>query len=59
MAGNVWEWTLEWTSNSSNPCAGRGGGFYGFEGSFAPASYRNVGPTTGGGYTLGFRLSLY
>ena len=25
IAGNVWEWTLEYTSNTSGPCACRGG----------------------------------
>lgn len=27
LAGNVWEWTLEYTSRSNDPCADRGGNF--------------------------------
>ena len=58
MAGNVWEWTLEKTSNDSNPCACRGGSF-GYEGSSGPASYRSVSYTSHSGNVVGFRLSLY
>ena len=58
LAGNVWEWTLEYTAYSSIPCAKRGGG-YGNYGSSEPAAYRYVGPTTNYDNDFGFRLSLY
>ena len=59
LAGNVWEWTLEYTATSGNPCANRGGGIND-RGSDAPASYRNYYSTTDDEYEyLGFRVSLY
>ena len=58
IAGNVWEWTLEYTSNSSNPCALRGGCYY-TTGSYSPASYRDGNCTTHSGNGVVFRLSLY
>ena len=39
LAGNVWEWTLEYTSYTDNPCANRGG-YYGNSGSSNAAGYR-------------------
>ena len=58
IAGNVWEWTLEHTSNSSNPCALRGG-YCRNTGSYRPASYRGGSSTTYSDGYVGFRLSLY
>ena len=58
LAGNVWEWTLEYTSISSSPCAYRGGYYY-YNGSFYPAAYRRNNATTGYDYVFGFRVSLY
>ena len=58
LAGNVWEWTLEYTANSSGPCAGRGGSYYN-GGSSSPAAYRNYFFTTNYDDNIGFRLSLY
>ena len=56
FAGNQWEWTLEHaTSNSSYPCARRGGS-YSNSGSDNPASFRDYNLTSN---TLGFRVSLY
>ena len=46
LAGNVWEWTLEYTARTNSPCAGRGGN-YGFAGSTYPASSRGYSSTTG------------
>ena len=45
LAGNVWERTLEYTSNTSYPCATRGGDFSSY-GSGHPASYRGNSSTT-------------
>ena len=58
LAGNVWEWTLEYTANSSYPCAIRGGS-YNNDGSIFPAASRNNGDTTFYNDGFGFRLSLY
>ena len=58
LAGNVREWTLEYTSKTSNPCAVRGGN-YNFYGSLNPASYRNSYGTTNSNYPIGIRVSLY
>ena len=52
-------WTLEYaTSNSSYPCAGRGGG-YSYSGSYYPVAYRLGNATTSYNSDVGFRLSLY
>ena len=58
IAGNVWEWTLEKTSNTSYSCASRGGSC-GNTGSNGPASSRTDFFTTTSGYGFGFRVSLY
>ena len=58
LAGNVWEWTLEYTAFSSIPCAGRGGD-YDYDGSVYPAAYRSYGNATYYDDFIGFRLSLY
>ena len=58
LAGNVWEWTLEYTAVTNNPCAFRGGS-YDENGSTRPASYRNVLDTINSYSNLGFRVSLY
>ena len=58
LAGNVLEWTLEYTSYTNSPCAYRGGSYYD-SGSNYPASYRSVSTTTILFDTIGFRLALY
>ena len=58
LAGNEREWTLEYTSNTDNPCVTRGGD-YNFSGSGYPASRRNDSYTTGLFDNVGFRLALY
>ena len=58
IAGNVWEWTIENTSNSTYPCSTRGG-LYSNTGSRSPASVRGF-INTGHSYIgIGFRVSLY
>ncbi len=47
LAGNVIEWTLEYSSNSKFPCTERGG-LYSLNNASAPASYRNRSSTTRG-----------
>ena len=58
FAGNEWEWTLEKTSDSSRPCARRGGDYLN-TGSSYPASYRNYYSLTGSSNIVGFRPTLY
>ena len=59
LAGNVFEWTLEYTSVTSGPCVGRGGGCD-YNGFLSPASYRSYRYTTSSSVgSTGFRLSLF
>ena len=58
LAGNLREWTLEYTSYISNPCATRGG-VYSSNGSDNPAAYRNNYITTFSSANVGFRVSLF
>ena len=58
LAGNVWEWTLEYSSYSSYPCADRGG-LYSDSGNYGPASDRGGHSTTSVDVGLGFRVALY
>ena len=58
LAGNLWEWTLEYTSNSTDPCTRRGA-YYNNYGSSIPSSDRsNFNVASSGSYN-GFRPSLY
>ena len=58
LAGNVYEWTLEYSSSTNVPCALRGGS-YDDGGSFIPASGRGINGTTSSSSSSGFRLSLF
>ena len=58
IAGNVWEWTLEKTSNTSGPCTCRGGSFNG-AGSSGPAAVRGINSPDSSSYGIGFRVSLF
>ena len=57
LAGNVWEWTLEFY-DTSGPCAYRGGS-YNNSGSDIPAKSRSSGDTSDYGDGLGFRVGLW
>ena len=58
LAGNVYEFTLEYSSNTSSPCTVRGG-YYDGTGSGSPASYRGNSGTTNSSDIYGFRVALY
>ena len=58
LAGNVFERTLEYSSNLSFPCVTRGGGYNG-GGSDIPAAYRSYSTTTDYFNIVGFRASLF
>ena len=58
IAGNVIEWTLEKTSNTTYPCPSRGGN-YDYTGSRNPAAYRRSVGTDSSFKYIGFRVSLF
>ena len=58
FAGNVYEWTLDYTSLSSIPCVRRGGD-YTNNGSSGPAVIRYGDTTTNFSDRIGFRVSIY
>ena len=58
LAGNVWEWTLEYSSITFGPCTERGGRYYG-DGYTSPASKRSVNDASYSYNDMGFRLSLF
>ena len=58
IAGNVTEWTLEYSNNSTNPCTFRGGEHF-TSGELVPASRRDSGNTTYSTSVVGFRVTLY
>ena len=58
IAGNVWEWTLENTSDTSSPCAKRGGCFSISGSSYPAASHFSHGTTTADSIQ-GFRVTLW
>ena len=58
LAGNVYEWTLEYTSSTRYPCDRRGAS-YNNVGSVEPAVRRQYNTTTDLNDNVGFRLALY
>jgi len=58
LAGNVEEWTLEYTSNSNRPCARRGGRYLN-DGADFPASSLDYSNTTDASGFNGFRVALF
>ena len=58
IAGNIYERTLEKTTDSDNPCSYRGGRSYN-SGSDGPASYRDSRATSFSYRSIGFRPALY
>ena len=58
LAGNVYEWTLEKSTDSDLPCSGRGGS-YNYYGSNGPASNRYNNTPSNSDNSIGFRSALY
>ena len=58
IAGNVFEWTLEKTSDTRNPCVYRGG-YCDLTGSDDPATGRDDDSTDSSYHSVGFRVSLF
>ncbi len=59
FAGNVYEWTLEKSSNTNNPCSIHGGSFYHNSGRERPASCRSRNATNDSKNIIGFRPALW
>lgn len=59
LAGNVWEWTLEYSNNTSTPCTIRGGSYDSTSSEENNVNYRNNGYETFSYYSIGFRVSIY
>lgn len=57
LGGNVWEWTLENTTNADNACALRGGSFE--DTTENKANYRNTSYATFAYYSVGYRVTIY
>ena len=58
LVGNVWEWSLEKTPNTSKSCSVRGASF-GSSGSADSAPCRSDNPTGDGFRSVGFRSTLW
>ncbi len=58
LAGNIWEWTLEKSSNNSSPCADRGGDYY-YNGSDRPSASRSSVGMNYAHDSLGWRVALW
>ena len=58
LAGNVWEWTLEYTTGINFPCVLRGGG-YSYSGYYYPVSGNSFDSTTYSDNDVGFRPALW
>ena len=58
LAGNIWEWTLETTEDTSKPSAVRSGSSHD-EGKTYPVSSRFNNIVSDSNYSLGFRVVLY
>ena len=58
IAGNVYEWTLEKTPNTYEPCVTRGG-LFNDTGSYRPAAEHGGSSSGHSFYSIGFRVSLF
>lgn len=58
LAGNVWEWTLEYTTVPGVQCAHAGGG-YTFSGKTTPVRGRSGSDSSYKSAVVGFRVSIY
>ena len=59
LAGNVWEWTLEKSTNTSTPCAYRGGVYNNNSYDYPASSHYSGYGTSASGYSIGFRPALW
>jgi formylglycine-generating enzyme required for sulfatase activity len=58
LAGNLWEWTLEYSTSTSTPCVARGAG-YSYDGFGYQVSYRNGDGTSNAYNDVGLRSALW
>ena len=58
IAGNVWEWTIEYAQSVDIPCTFRAGSA-GDAGGYPPAAYRENRSTDNSYFNIGFRVSIF
>lgn len=59
LAGNVWEWTLENSNISSQPCVIRGGSYESSASSELSVNSRSNNTTTQTYWSIGFRITIF
>lgn len=59
LAGNLSEWTLQFSGDLENPCLNRGGNFSHYSSSRPMACYGNNYPIDKSSVDFGFRTTLY
>ena len=59
LAGNVWEWTLEYSTDTNEPCAHRGGSAMFLSNENSASSRVDYGGTSHSSEFIGFRISIY
>lgn len=59
LAGNVWEWTLENSNISSQPCVIRGGSYESTASSELNVNSRSYNTTTQTYWSIGFRMTIF
>ena len=59
LAGNVWEWTLENSNISSQPCVIRGGSYESSASSELSVNSRSNNTTTQTYWSIGFRMTIF
>ena len=59
LAGNVWEWTLEYSNISSQPCVLRGGAYECSASSELSVNSRSNNTSTQSYSSIGFRITIY
>ena len=59
LAGNVWEWTLENSNVSSQPCVIRGGSYESSASSELTVNSRSNNTSTQSYWSIGFRMTIF
>ena len=59
LAGNVWEWTLENSNISSQPCVIRGGSYESSASSELSVNSRSNNTSTQSYWSIGFRITIF
>ena len=59
LAGNLWEWTLEYSNISSQPCVIRGGSYESSASSELSVNSRSNNTSTQSYWSIGFRMTIF